>query len=293
MTAQTRIPDATLESLFAKPHVLPTVPAAVQQLIASFERDDISIDSVAQQLAADPVLCAKTLRLANSAYFHVSRRVQTVDEALRLLGFVMVRNLVLGSSLAHAFPAMPGLDLKAFWRHSLHTAVGARWMAQVCGENSDLAFTVGLLHGLGHLVLHTAEPQRMKPLHARAPALSPGRAEVEREVLGFHHGDVGAELATRWRFPEVIADTIRALPDAEACAGAGSGAAVVHLAAWRARVEAETETAEALPVAVSRSLGVMAHWEDDDDTLVLTHGRQPHAMPPLRDLAAGLDALFA
>jgi c-di-GMP-related signal transduction protein len=109
----------SLEALFAVPANLPTIPKVVQQLIQSFSRDDVSVDDIASKLAADPVLSAKTLRLANSAYFHASRSISTVDDALRMLGFVMVRNLVVGCGMTGAFKAVQGMDLPQFWRYSL------------------------------------------------------------------------------------------------------------------------------------------------------------------------------
>ena len=80
----------SLDALFAIPAALPTVPKVVQQLIQSFGRDDVSVDEIASKLAADPVLSAKTLRLANSAYFHVSRQISTVDDALRSTALLLM-----------------------------------------------------------------------------------------------------------------------------------------------------------------------------------------------------------
>ena len=90
-----------IQTLLDQPGKLPTVPKVTQKLIESFSDEDVSIDEIARQIAADPALTAKLLRLANSAYFHVSRTIGTVDDALRMLGFVMVRNLVLEIGRAH------------------------------------------------------------------------------------------------------------------------------------------------------------------------------------------------
>ena len=86
-----------LDALFKQPQALPAVPKIVHELIDSFNSDDISIDDIAKKIAADPVLSARLLRLANSAYYHVSRTVGTVDDAVMMLGFVTVRTLVISS----------------------------------------------------------------------------------------------------------------------------------------------------------------------------------------------------
>lgn len=286
----------SLRSLFAEPKALPTVPRVVQQLIESFEREDVSVDDLAAQLSSDPVLSAKTLRLANSAYFHVSRQVSTVDDALRMLGFVMVRNLVLGAGMAGAFREVRGFDLPLFWRYSARTAASARWIAQQVGQNGELAFTVGLTHALGHLVLRSMLPKAVAPLDAKAHPLSADRAAIEQEALGYHHADVGAELARLWKFPAPIADAIGLIPDAPACSHEAGVAATVHLAAWRARAQSfdlPDDVAMAdVPVGVARAIGLELRCAGDPPALQAQHGREVEAVPSALELAAGLESMF-
>jgi hypothetical protein len=197
------------------------------------------VDDIASKLAADPVLSAKTLRLANSAYFHVSSRsISTVDDALRMLGFVMVRNLVVGCGMTGAFKAVPGMDLPQFWRYSLNTACAARWLAQASGHNADLAFTVGLMHGLGQLMMHVAAPAAMKPLDKACNPLAGERAALEQARTGLpprHRerrngpalevpGRSGQPPWTRHRCPS------------RRPARWTRWRRLIHLAAWRARV---------------------------------------------------------
>ena len=118
-----------IKSLLDQPHKLPNVPAVTQKLIASFSDEDVSFKQIAEQITADPALSAKLLRLANSAYFHLSRTIGTVDEALQMLGFVMVRNLVMGNGMSHAFRNTKGMDLQQFWLYNLYTASSSRWLA--------------------------------------------------------------------------------------------------------------------------------------------------------------------
>ncbi|MFX5494099.1 HDOD domain-containing protein, partial [Acinetobacter baumannii] len=87
----------------------------------------------------------KLLRLANSAFFHASRTIGTVDDALRMRGVIMVRNLVLGNGMVAAFKSTRGMELPQFWRHTLYTAVAARWLSMHAGihgeDNGDAVFT--------------------------------------------------------------------------------------------------------------------------------------------------------
>lgn len=95
-----------LDELFQQPQALPAVPKIVHELIDSFNNEDISIEEIARKLAADPVLSARLLRLANSAYYHVSRTIGTVPESIAMLGFVTVRTLVISSGLTGGYKSM-------------------------------------------------------------------------------------------------------------------------------------------------------------------------------------------
>ena len=283
-----------IQTLLDQPGKLPTVPKVTQKLIESFSDEDVSIDEIARQLAADPALTAKLLRLANSAYFHVSRTIGTVDDALRMLGFVMVRNLVLGNGMVAAFRNTPGLDLKQFWRHNLYTACAARWLARKGRGNGDLAFTLGLMHGIGQLQIHAVAATAVAPLDAQMNVLAAGRAELEKTQLGFHYGDVSAELAKLWNFPKPLIEALRDVPQPLASAEFSEAAGWVHLGAWRARIEVlglkPDDPACVYPAEVGKRLGLGPEWvlaldspaaDDDDDV-----------MPPLKVLTEGLDAML-
>jgi HD-like signal output (HDOD) protein len=283
-----------LKSLLDQPGKLPTIPKVAQQLIASFSSDEATVDEIARQLAADPALSAKLLRLANSAYFHVSRTIGTVDDALRMLGFVMVRNLVLGNGMVAAFRNTPGINLKQFWRYNLYTACAARWLAAQAGVNADLAFTVGLMHGIGQLQMHAGMPAAMIPLDRQMSVLDAGRAELERKTLGFHYGDVAAELAKIWNFPQPIVAALRDTPQPLQAPEFSEAAAWVHLGAWCARSEVLATSAEdaaaSYPSEVGLRLGVAADWVPA--LAALTPDPTTPVMPPLQELAEGLDAML-
>ncbi|NUU03898.1 HDOD domain-containing protein [Herbaspirillum robiniae] len=287
-----------LKSLVDQPGKLPTVPKVVQQLIASFNSEDVSSADIARQIAADPALSAKLLRLANSAFFHVSRTVGTVDDALRMLGFVMVRNLVLGNGMVAAFKNTKGMDLPQFWRYNLYTAVAARWLAMHAGDhgqdNGDAVFTVGMMHGIGQLQLHVVAAAEVAPLDKQVNVLDAARADKEKERWGFHYADVSAELAKIWNFPDALASALRDIPDPMATGKLDRAAAWVLLGAWIARVEVlklDDDAARACyPAQVAKKLGVDPAWTP----LLVKHAadKADLAMPALKELSAGLDAML-
>lgn len=283
-----------LKSLLDQPSMLPTIPKVAQQLIESFSSEDVSVNEIARQLAADPALSAKLLRLANSAYFHVSRSIGTVDDALRMLGFVMVRNLVLGNGMMAAFRNTPGIDLKQFWLYNLYTASSARWLASQAGANADLVFTVGLMHGIGQLQMHTGMPKEVVPLDAQMSVLDANRAELEKNSFGFHFGDVAAELALVWHFPAPIVLALRDVPQPLATQEFSDAAAWVHMGAWRARCEvlglSAEEVVTSYPADVGKRLNLSPAWMVE----LSDHYKVPATavMPPLKELIDGLEAML-
>ncbi|MDR3413955.1 MAG: HDOD domain-containing protein [Formivibrio sp.] len=192
-----------LEAVFEQTHRLPTVPKVVQELIDSFNKADIDISAIAARVALDQVIAAKTLRLANSAHFAPTKRIGSLNEAVMVLGFSTLRTLVLASGITGAFITTPGFDRKSFWRHSLDIAAYARWLARLSGEDTDAAFTCGLTHNIGELLIHVVSPELAVHID-RSVEKGADRRILEDNNIGFDYIDVGAELARRWNFPEAF-----------------------------------------------------------------------------------------
>jgi HD-like signal output (HDOD) protein len=284
-----------LKSLLDHPSKLPTIPKITQQLIQSFSSEDISIGEISHQLAADPALSAKLLRLANSAYFHVSHTIGTVDGALQMLGFVMVRNLVVGNGMVAAFRNTPGMNLQQFWLYNLYTACASRWLAGRAGVNADFIFTLGLMHGIGQLQMHAAMPEEMIALDKQMNVLDAGRADLEKQTLGFHYGDVSAELAKIWNFPQSLILALRDIPQPLSAQEFPVPAAWVHMGAWRARTEVlamtDEETIVSYPAKVGSMLGLAPAWVPA--LAAQYRGFATPVMPPLGELTEGLDAMLS
>ncbi len=149
----------------------------------------------------DPALTTRVLRLSNSAFFRVSRKIGNADEAVALLGLTHVRSLVMAAALGASFKNVPGIDLKQFWRYSLRSAEIARSLAGLLNQNQGNAFTAGLIHAIGILVMHIAMPDEMAPLDMGTPPLDLNRAEAEMAAFGYTYAEVGAGMAEKWQFP--------------------------------------------------------------------------------------------
>ncbi len=217
-----------LEDIFEQTHRLPTVPKVVQKLIDSFGNPGADIGDIASKVAQDQVIAAKTLRLANSAHFATTRRIGSLNEAVMVLGFSTLRTLVVATGITGAFVTTQNFDRKRFWRNSLEVATHCRWLARVCKQDADAAFTCGLIYNIGELLLHVVAPEIARKIDQLA-AEGGDRQALEDANIGFDYIEVGAELARRWSFPEPFRLAILHQANPLASPDAGKLGLILHL----------------------------------------------------------------
>ena len=210
---------------------LPALPTVIGVLLASFANEDIDVSQLARQISRDQVLTARLLRVANSAFYGLQSKVGTINEAIVVLGFRAVRSMVLAVGVGGMFRAdsCQGFDPRAYVRHSVATGLAARGLAHLTGHNPELAFTGGILHDIGKLVLASCfAANYAQALAYRAQHDCP-LVVAERDILGLDHAQVGAMLADAWRFPPVLRSAV-AEHHAPAAATAEALADVIHVA---------------------------------------------------------------
>ncbi|MCK9200907.1 MAG: HDOD domain-containing protein [Gallionella sp.] len=195
-----------VEGLVTLSHVF----VRINQLI---DDPDSSMADVAKAVSQDPSFTVRLLRVANSSFYGLSSSIDTVDKAVSVIGTGRIRSLALSMSVASSFAGLPN-DLVAmdnFWRHSLYCAVIARILARKTGKcDPEAVFTAGLLHDIGELVIFNRLPEQAKEALLRVldsvddlPIF-----EAERQVLGFDHAQVGAELVRQWNLPPLLMECI-------------------------------------------------------------------------------------
>jgi len=192
---------------------LPTMPQLARQIAVMVDDPKSSAGQVGDAIKRDPATAARILRLVNSAYYGLASPVKTVQQAVSLLGFKVIRSVAVSTSLPSAFKGLvncSAFSQERFWKHSLLTACLCKSIAKKCrGIDSEAAFDLGLLHDLGKLVLacYTAEHTTAIISKARDKQLSYDR--VEKDILNTTHGEMGAWLANRWNFPRTLVSEIR------------------------------------------------------------------------------------
>jgi putative nucleotidyltransferase with HDIG domain len=212
---------------------LPPAPTVLKELLAIFSEADQEMDDVVKLISYDPSLTAEFLKRANSAFFSGDEPASNAFEAITRLGFYEAFYIVAGL-FAASVKSLPGvdesLDADALWRHSVATAVAASIVAEAAEESKAAAFTSGLLHDIGKLVLASAERGRYGKLTPLANGHGPCLLEVEQQTFGTDHAEIGAKLLARWNLPSEIVIAVRHHHDFKTLENHEHFSAIVHLA---------------------------------------------------------------
>lgn len=202
---------ASQKEIIARLHRLPSLPLAVQAVIASFSDPDLDTALLARKIAQDQGLSARVLRVANSSFYGLQRKVGSIQDAVVVLGFDAIRSLVMSAGVIQGFPSLPGslFDRNAYWRRSFHVAGYAMALADCLRQGQQMAFTAGMFHDIGQLVLDVCIPEQLSEILEQQRISGQSLIEAEQSRLGFDHALIGAEVARLWNFPPEIEHAIR------------------------------------------------------------------------------------
>lgn len=202
------LPQCILAAIESTP--VPPLPRVLLRLLEAVEDEGVSVATLSEVIAQDPVLASRVLSAANSAAFRRGKGIVRIEDCVKVLGTRIVRTIATCLAVQHAFDPLPrGLkaDLTEFWHHSLLVAETARVLAvEAHLPRVDEAYLAGLLHDLGELMLLVGLPEYPGLL-----AICPDEATLsglEQKVLGTDHAAVGAWLADQWNLDSLLADAI-------------------------------------------------------------------------------------
>jgi putative nucleotidyltransferase with HDIG domain len=204
--------NSDYSELLAKLHDIPTLPMVAMKVNELINDPNSSSADIAEVLKKDQVLVAKILRLVNSSYYAIPGGVADVQRALAFLGFNTLAQLVLSLSVFEVFQGKTSehFSMLDFWRHALGTAVCSELLAKRLKlSKPEEAFTCGLLHDIGKLVLHEIDPDRLGSIVAETAKRECSFFDVEREWDLPGHSYLGEVIATKWGLPQVIRLSIR------------------------------------------------------------------------------------
>jgi two-component system cell cycle response regulator len=230
---------ASLKELLKRSDRLPTLPAVALKILEVARKEDVTVSEMEKVISADPPLAAKVLRIVNSPFYSLPRKVTSVRQAISLLGVNSVKNLALGFSLVRSNnrSKASGFDYTGFWKKSIITAVAAKLLArqgmsQVSGED---CFFLGLLEDIGVLAVNQAAPKPYADVLRLKRDKKLAQDAAEREVLGFDHAEAGSFLIESWGLPAVFHQPIRYHHEPE-CQDNQALKALTHLLATAAAI---------------------------------------------------------
>jgi HD-like signal output (HDOD) protein len=213
VTIHDLLADSRLADLVAGIETLPSLPAQYVRLMEEINSRSSSLERVGQIIGEDIGMTATVLKLVNSSFFSLRRQVTSLVQAVALLGLDVISALTITHHLFATFDQrrLPGFSFDGLWRHSLVTGGFARKVAQAAHQDksaADTAFVAGLLHDTGKLVLGSTVTDHYRKVLQIVGQENRLIWEVEREVLGTTHAEVGAYLIGLWGLDEAVVEAL-------------------------------------------------------------------------------------
>ena len=229
------IADSRLKTLLSRLETLPSPPALYTQVMAEIQSPNSSFRKVGELIARDVGMTAKILQLVNSAFFGLARRIGSPQEAVSLLGYDTVKALVLSAKIFSQFDSkrMKWFALDALWQHSLAASLCARTISaseKMPRKAQDEAFTAGILHDVGKLVLAQNFPDTYAGVLTQARTAGRPLCDLETECFGVSHAEIGAYLMGLWGLSTDVVDSIAYHHRAPRTGAAGQVTAVIFAA---------------------------------------------------------------
>jgi len=210
---------------------LPTLPRAASAILHLVDDPKTNAQDVNRILAKDTAMASKILRLVNSAYYGLPKKISNLNQAIVILGFSTLKSVALSASVVGLFSKQVSssqFDREAAWKHAIAVACVAKVVA---GKQPDidpeLAFSAGILHDMGKLLLDEYFPVEMKEIMDNARQNSLSFVESETTLVDTNHAAIGAWLAEKWQLPSDLVDAIRTHEDIEQAQNAALAATLL------------------------------------------------------------------
>ena len=191
---------------------LPTLPTVADRINSEMQNESLTAKLLGKILSEDTSLAAKVLRLANSAFYGMPKKVTSVEKAVMILGFNTVKNLALSVSIYSFFQTgrKTEIDVQGLWKHCLGCAVcSQKLMEKTSRRLADEAFLFGIIHDIGKVILINIRLEEMEEVIQLMNNRGITQNEAETEIFGFTHQKIGVLLLKQWNFPENLTAGVR------------------------------------------------------------------------------------
>jgi putative nucleotidyltransferase with HDIG domain len=197
--------DASIENLTP-------IPQVALKILNLIDKDDCNLSRISREVALDQVLSAKTLKLCNSAMYGLSRPISSVDNALIFLGKNLFSELIIAAAVNGYFDKSDqgySICKGGLYHHAVGTAIISEKLARFTGKiKSTTAYIAGLLHDIGKVVLDQYICEAFPLMYRDVTQRDLDIRDIENNIIGIDHTQVGEMLAKRWKMPDFLCDTI-------------------------------------------------------------------------------------
>lgn len=198
-----------IEQIILKTCDLPTMPVVADKVMRLVADPNTTTEHLQKLISADQALAARILKIANSVFYASVRKINTISEAIVMIGFNTLRSLVLTASSRDIYKRF-GLTEKILWEHSMGAAISAGAIAkELKNVNQEEAYLGGLLHDVGKVVLNNSDPHKFAKVMEMVYNEHMSFRIAEQEVYGFSHTDVGAMVIRKWKLSEGLEMAVR------------------------------------------------------------------------------------
>lgn len=213
MGARDLVPNKIILDKIARVEHLPVLPEVYNRITAELAKGEPSPKLIGDIVARDVGMSANILKLVNSAYFGLPRHIAAPQQAVIVLGINVVRSVILSLHVFSSFENIGrvSFSLPMLWGHSMRTGAMARAISRHEGlpkDDSDHAYIAALLHDVGKLLMEAHCPEECERVQEEVRAQNRRVAEVEHELLGLTHAEVGAYLLGLWGLPEAVVQAV-------------------------------------------------------------------------------------
>jgi putative nucleotidyltransferase with HDIG domain len=189
---------------------LSTIDSALKELLGADQR---YTSQIAEIIRRDPSLTARLLRLVNSVYYGISTPIKSIEEAVFYLGVRQIRQLAMVTPVIEDFQKLAGnrrFPWRDFWRHCIATALMTREIIDVVqSSNGEADYLAGLIHDVGKIAMASAFPEHFNVIYQQPMESPMDLPELERQVLGMDHAELGGIYLKKQLLPEVFVEAVQ------------------------------------------------------------------------------------
>ena len=204
-----------IEEIIRAARDIPPFPKIANQVLRKLEDPAVNATDLATLIKYDSAITANVLKTCNAAYFGLTRKVSSLEDALLIVGHDTLKDIMVTSCSAQFYKGTAGEGYQLadgeLWRHSVATAIMARQLAakHIPGLDPGMAFTVGLLHDIGKSFISRFVAEEFDRILDLAHGTAGTFIAAEQQVLGLNHAELGGMILQNWEFPSEMVEAVR------------------------------------------------------------------------------------